>query len=262
MIKLIACDLDGTLLPDSKMLPLEMPLILKELKARNINFVPASGRQIWSMKMLFDPLDDGLALICENGALITLGNKELFSGVMDKELVKTLAKEALKIKDMEILLCGKYEAYTNLASTADFLCAPKFGYKVKVVKDILSVNEDIIKVSMVHDKNIMELGFEPLSPKYSNVCEVELSGHGCLDFMNKGVNKGNALRILREHFGIDKDDCASFGDNFNDATMFSQAKYSFAMGSAPQAVKESAAFVTGDCNEGAVLKEIKKLCGI
>ncbi len=68
-IKLIACDLDGTLLHPGEREPRpEAFELIDELHRRGIVFMPASGRQYASLRYLFAPVADELAYVCENGA--------------------------------------------------------------------------------------------------------------------------------------------------------------------------------------------------
>lgn len=70
-IKLIACDLDGTLLHPGEREPRSEAFeLIDELHRRGIVFMPASGRQYASLRYLFAPVADELAYVCENGALV------------------------------------------------------------------------------------------------------------------------------------------------------------------------------------------------
>ena len=70
MIKLIVSDLDGTLLPPTKIMPEETFPLIEKLTARGGTFAPASGRQLPNLKKLFAPVVDKIAIIAENGGLV------------------------------------------------------------------------------------------------------------------------------------------------------------------------------------------------
>ena len=74
MIKLIACDMDGTLLDSAKRLPAELPEVIAKLKEKGVLFCVASGRQYASLRRDFDAYADDMLFICENGALVMLDN--------------------------------------------------------------------------------------------------------------------------------------------------------------------------------------------
>ena len=71
MIRLIASDIDGTLLPyDETVMPQRLFPLIRRLRERNILFCPASGRQYHSMRTLFAPVADEMCFLCENGAVL------------------------------------------------------------------------------------------------------------------------------------------------------------------------------------------------
>ena len=86
MIKLVASDLDGTLLLNgAQQLPEEIFPLIRELKKLGILFVAASGRQYPNMRRLFDPVADEMAFICENGALAVRNEKVFYQDNFEPE---------------------------------------------------------------------------------------------------------------------------------------------------------------------------------
>ena len=79
MIKLIACDLDGTLLPPDKVMPSQTFPLIENLFRAGIVFAPSSGRQLPNLKKMFAPVLDKIAIIAENGGLVWHGDKIVFS---------------------------------------------------------------------------------------------------------------------------------------------------------------------------------------
>ena len=79
-----------------------------------------------------------------------------------------------------------------------------------------------------------------------------------LEVMNKGINKGNAIRILCKLYGIDKDDVIAIGDNENDISMIEYAGMGIAMGNASESLKERADYITGDYLDDGVAQAIEK----
>ena len=91
MIKMVASDLDGTLLIGGRQtLPEEIFPLVKELKKMGILFVAASGRQYANMRNLFAPVKDDMAFISENGGLAVQNEKLLYCDSFDKELVSEI----------------------------------------------------------------------------------------------------------------------------------------------------------------------------
>ena len=77
--------------------------------------------------------------------------------------------------------------------------------------------------------------------------------------MYKGCNKGKALSIIQEHYGINPEETAAFGNADNDIPMLKQAKFSYAVGGASENLKQTAYEVIGEMKEDAVLKKIKEI---
>ena len=70
MIKLIATELDGTMLDDSKRLPENFDTVLQNLNSKNIRFAVSSGRSFCTLKQQFKRYMDDLIFICDNGAYV------------------------------------------------------------------------------------------------------------------------------------------------------------------------------------------------
>jgi Cof subfamily protein (haloacid dehalogenase superfamily) len=85
---------------------------------------------------------------------------------------------------------------------------------------------------------------EYLNKNLNTNLECVVSGHNWIDIMNKGIDKGHAIKILQEKFKISPENTMAFGDYYNDISMFKVAYHSYAMGNAPEDVKKSANFIT------------------
>jgi len=79
-----------------------------------------------------------------------------------------------------------------------------------------------------------------------------------LEVMNKGINKGNAIRILAEIYGINREEIIAIGDNENDISMIEYAGLGIAMGNAVDTLKERADYITGNYDEDGVAQAIEK----
>ena len=91
MIKLIASDIDGTLVEEgSGELPGELFAIIEKLYDHGILFAAASGRQYRGLRKLFLPVADKIIFISENGSNVVYRNEELYASVIDKKIVKEM----------------------------------------------------------------------------------------------------------------------------------------------------------------------------
>ena len=88
----------------------------------------------------------------------------------------------------------------------------------------------------------LDLGVaEEMSRRWHGRCKTAVSGKEWLDFTLG--DKGQAIRAIREEFGFARDEVAVFGDNYNDVEMLDEAGHSYAMDSAPEAVKAHAGHI-------------------
>ncbi len=79
-----------------------------------------------------------------------------------------------------------------------------------------------------------------------------------LEVMNKGVTKGNAVKILAQMYGIDRKEIIAIGDNENDMSMIEYAGLGIAMGNAEEALKNAADYITGDYQKDGVAEAIER----
>mgnify|MGYP005772283155 CR=1 FL=1 len=260
MIKLIASDMDGTLLNDNKEMDSEIDAVLEELNKKQIHFVAASGRQRNSLEKLFEKHLKDVTIVAENGAYVVHDGKELYASCMPQQLVEQVLKELYQLQGIDIQLCTRQHCYTNSVDLYENLRSPKFHYDIVLVEDFSHVKEDIIKISLVDTsyKGASEYSFPLLSQSLADKVEIAVSGFDCVDIVNKGVSKGTAIEALQNMWHITPEETMAFGDHFNDVQMLQRAKYSFAMKKADPGVKAYANYIAGDNNENAVTTEIKK----
>ena len=108
MIKMVASDLDGTLLVNGRQsIPEEIFPLIKKLKDMGILFVAASGRQYANMRNLFAPVKDDMAFIGENGGLAIQNEKLLYCDSFDKKLVMEIIEAIQEKKGRRVFLLHK-----------------------------------------------------------------------------------------------------------------------------------------------------------
>ncbi|TDT63687.1 Cof-type HAD-IIB family hydrolase [Fonticella tunisiensis] len=258
MIKLIASDMDGTLLNEHDKLSDEFFHIIEKLKKKNILFVAASGRQYYNLKNKFSKVKDDIIYVAENGSYVVYKNKELYSKTLDKEVVNSLIKIIRQIEGCEIILCGKKAAYVE-KNYNDFIKeVEKYYLKYEIIENLEEVNDDILKIAICDFKGSAENSNKILKPDWGDKLQVTVSAKIWLDIMDKGVNKGVAIKFLQEKFNIKPEETMVFGDYFNDLEMFKSAYHSYAMENAPEEVKRQARYIAGSYKRNGVLEVIKR----
>jgi hypothetical protein len=255
MIKLIACDLDGTLLlngatkPDPELFPL-----IDELIKRDILFVAASGRQYACMQRLFAPVRDRIAYICENGALCFYRGELISETHIERSLGKQILRTIRETKGCEILLSGKNTSYLE-TKNMDFVSHMKHvvGNNVMLVPDTTKVTEPFYKISTCNFGGVKDERkyFQKI---FGDAVNVVTSGNIWLDLMVPGTSKATGLSALVDHLGIDPSECAAFGDNFNDVEMLQFVGESYAMDNAHPDIRKLAKYHTARVED--TLKEV------
>lgn len=258
MIKLIASDMDGTLLDENGMLNKEFFTIFNELCKKNINFVVASGRQYFNLAENFKSIKDNMIFICENGTFVIHKDEELYSNVIDKNCVHELIKDGRSIPQCEVVLCGKKSAYIEKSYHKFIKEVEKYYDKYTIVDDLTKVEDDILKVTICDFLESIKNSNNILAPKWGHCLHVAVSAKIWLDINNKDANKGVALEYIQEKLNVSSNETMIFGDYYNDIEMMKKGYYSFAMANAPEDIKSHCRFTTSKTNrENGVIEEIK-----
>ena len=127
MIKLVAADMDGTLLNSRKQLPADTFRILDELWKRGVAFVAASGRQYYNLYNSFMPVADRLYYFSENGAIVFRGSKNLYCSELPHDAVERVLALTAQIPGAHPVLCGLGSAYLA-EDDVDFITNTRFYY--------------------------------------------------------------------------------------------------------------------------------------
>lgn len=238
MLKLIASDLDGTLLQNgAQSLTEEAVRLIKGLQEKGIIFTAASGRQYPNLYRLFGELSENMAFICENGAYVVYKGQEIASTPMERELGIEIMRDIYSMDGCEVLLSGKNTSYLQ-PKTEAYLNRMKNIVKnnVTLVEDVTKVEEPFLKISVCRLDGIDEVE-EHFHKTFGHRAKATVSGFAWLDFTAKDVNKGTALTALQQKLRITPEETMVFGDNYNDLDMFSCAGTSYVMSAAVPEVK-------------------------
>lgn len=245
MVRLIASDLDGTLLIDGNREVSEEAInLIKKLNDNDILFVAASGRQYPNLKRLFAEVSGDIVYICENGALVKYKEETLFKCSFEKDMAKAIIEDILSKDGCEVLISGECTSYL-IPKKESYVDHMKNFVKnhVTVVEGFEDIKEDIIKISVYKESGVDDV-CDYFDEKWSGKAQCTVSGVCWQDFVPKGVDKGTALEIIQERFKVEPDFTMCFGDNYNDLAMFERAHFSYAMSTAKSEIRAKARYVT------------------
>jgi len=245
MIKLIASDLDGTiLLQNAQSVDDSLFETIHKISEKGIIFAPASGRQYNSLKMLFEPVEKDLMYIAENGALVMYKGEVLFKSPMNRKIAMEIVEDIYEHCNCEVLISGLNTAYIK-PKAKEYLhrMTSVVKYTTSVIESFDDIQEDILKVS-VCDISGIKNSEEYFTKKWSDKVLTAVSGELFLDFTANGVNKGTAIKNVQEKLGISPVECMAFGDNYNDIEMLDSVGHSYAMERAVDDIKKHAKYIT------------------
>ena len=261
MIKLIATDIDGTLVPDGtdKIDP-SIYEVIRGLKAHGIAFAGASGRQFLSMKKLFDPVWQDMYYITDNGSILRDARTIFRKHVIPRGLLFELIRDAKRLPGCDIMLCGEEWAYCEEYSEMFYWMRDSYKYNIKVLGDFEThLTDDIVKMSIYQKDHAEETVSHWFAPKWKDQFNIASAGTMWIDIVEPDADKGSSLRELQKQLGISPEETMVFGDNINDLGMLAAAGESYAIGSARDEVKNAAKHVApplSECGETTVLLEL------
>lgn len=260
MIKLIATDLDGTLLDGDRRLPAEIFSLIEELSARGVLFAPASGRQYASLKEFFRPVEDKVVLICENGALVKYRGETLYSRPIAPEHLKHALHTVRTIGHLFPMFCCEECSYIESDEQPFYEYAMLSYPKCEKVNSLneLTARGDVYKIAVYDALGAAENSIKKLPALLPGLRTI-ISGKDWCDVSDPESNKGEAMRFLQKKFGIDRDECAAFGDHMNDLEMLQACGYAFVPENGYPPLKEIVKNVVPANTERGVVQKIKEI---
>lgn len=260
MIKLIASDIDGTLLKEGtdRINPRYYEVIQK-LKEQGILFAAASGRTYASIERLFAPIANDIIFIAENGSNVICRGYQMDSTLLNRRDAEDLAAYIRGRKGCCLTASTVGPIYVE-SRDEGFLDLMVNGYHndIRIVDDVLKEDIKIIKMSIYKEEGVRDIAEEVIS-LWKDRFRVAVAGEPWIDFMDWQADKGHALRKIQTTMNIQEEETMVFGDNFNDLGMLKAAKESYAVASAHPDVKKAARHIAPPCEEDGVLQVLETL---
>jgi len=269
MYKLIAIDLDGTLLNSKRQVPVENIETIREVVKRGIRVVICSGRIFTSGNYYAGVLGSRGPIIACNGSIIK--DSQTLEVLYDNPLSQ---EDSLRIVDV----CHREKVYFY-GYAEDILYAETLEYDAlyywRFNKRLPREHRVEIKIINNFSENLAK-NFIPVSKfvvisddaeqlaqlrKYMEKMEgvtVVSSAKNNFEIFRKGVSKGNALKMLSQKLDIDRKQIVAIGDNENDYTMIEYAGLGIAMGNAENMIKDIAQDITLTNDENGVSEALKR----
>ncbi len=239
-MKLIASDMDGTLLQNDSMQVSNRAIhLIQQLTQKGYLFAAASGRQYPNLKRLFKEASKDMAFICENGAVVFYQDKLLIHNPMEHNLALQLCHDIYNQTGCEVLISGIQTSYLK-PKHPSFLYHMRHTvkYDVQIVDSFEDIKESIIKVSVFQKEGVVENSADYFTKRWEDKFKCTISGFAWLDFVSPKVNKGASLLSLMDFFQIPRHNTFAFGDNYNDIEMLQTVEHGYIMENAVDELKQ------------------------
>jgi len=262
-IKIVCCDIDGTLVRDDKSLSEANKFWINRLvKEKGVKFVLVSGRMLTAMKYFYSKLDIKGPVSCYNGCSFYNDDYEL---IYEHRLSKDISKRILSIGRKVGIELIFFDDTKWIIEEKD---SYSFNQKIKLYfcEPIISKFEDFLKTK---DSNKI-LAMDPNHSKIEQF-EKELRKEGIdeklvtfypsnnfFEVMPKGFDKGSAIDDLSRYYEIEKSQIMAIGDDYNDIGMLKKAGLSVGMKNSVPPVLEIVDYITDSNMEDGVATAIQK----
>ena len=262
MIRLIASDMDGTLLTSDKRLPKDFAQVVRALYAKGVSFCIASGRQYASLRRDLEELMPELIFIAENGALIMEHDRQLFIDPLEAEDLPEIVRAADGLENVYPVICRMNAALVDRRASESFVNELRMYYEQTIVADDLAGAcggfHDVCKVAFYDAGDAATHLLPALRERLGGRHAVILSGANWVDVMKPGVNKGRAMRMLQQLKGASPEQCMAFGDYLNDLELLESVAESYAMENALPELKRIARHIAPRNDEDGVMRVVKQ----
>ncbi|MGF1756300.1 Cof-type HAD-IIB family hydrolase [Vibrio makurazakiensis] len=264
MYKLIALDMDGTLLNSEKVISQETKEAISAARAAGVKVVLASGRPLEGMQSKLDELE-----INGEDDFVLFYNGSMVQNVSTKEVIHneiSNGKSAKEIADIAEKLGGYVHAFSKVHG----LITPQNNEYTAIEARIngLTINEydfsqleddhEVIKTMIVAEPSKLTEIISQLPQELHSRYTIVQSAPFFLEFLNPNSNKGVGIAAIAKHLGFNAEEVICMGDAENDHHMLEYAGVGVAMENAMDETKRIADYITASNDEHGVAKAINK----
>ena len=259
-IKIIFADLDGTALNSNGEFSDYTKNVFKQAVDKGIYVVLCSGRSNSDMIQKSKEANASSIIISSNGSMVFdyKENKKIYESAINMDFIKDIWNFAVS-NDMNITLNGTYKRYKNESSKKNGI----------VISNLDEIDEEITQI-VIDTKEFEKITY--LKNLVKSYDELEAKNYGTqifnnfgptedgfeLDIVNKGNNKGIAVRKLLRYLNLNDDNSLCFGDQMNDYDMFQECGITVAMENGADDLKVRANYIAKPNDEDGVAEFIEE----
>jgi Cof subfamily protein (haloacid dehalogenase superfamily) len=266
MIKLIAADMDGTLLDSGQAVSAENRAAIRRAASSGIHFAFCTGRTSPGVlpyaKEIFEGMEEEYFLILGGGASLSSSqnDKTLMEQTIDYPQYLMLRKYTAEY-DVQLVAYTDSRVYTanpditvNLINECHIVRMPVYFCDEGYMRDIAR----FVKLQFVGSPAPINRVFERLEGSGNEGFSANHTTPFCIEITSPEATKGKALEFLTRHLELDPAEIMAAGDQSNDMSMIKYAGFGVAMGNAAESLKAAARAVVADNNHHGVAEAINR----
>lgn len=246
--RLLACDLDGTLMGNDTVIPTRVQQAVTAAQARGIHVTLATGRGFPETLPFAQALNITVPIICYQGGLVKnpLTGELLFRATMPRALVLGVIELAHR-RDWHLVVYVDDAVYIDEYRHPHSFYADLLGLNIHLVNDLADViahsETDPAKFLLVAEEAESDRIYSEIDGRYGQQMNVVRSHVLFVEGNPLGVSKGSALRRLAEYLNVLQREVMAIGDQGNDVPMLEWAGFGVAMANANPATKAAADWI-------------------
>ena len=272
MIRLLAIDIDGTLLDSRGRLPDAHRDALIEAAARGVEVALVTGRSYHFTGAVVERLPIPLTLIVNNGAVVkTKDGVTALRRLLSREAARRVLDETRHLEDSVAVVFDRTDERQIVFERMDWSHPNRRGYfdrnKAFIARTPSPLREALIEdpIQVMFNGSVApmrelaaRLGSMPIADQFTvAITEYEARDFSLVDVNGAGCSKGTTLAAWVERRGWSADEVAAIGDNLNDVDMLDFAGTAYIMGNAIEALKARGYIVTGTNDESGLATAIQ-----
>ena len=258
--RLIAADMDGTLLNDESQMSERTKAAIRKAVESGALFVTATGRAMSGVESVNALLDKDMPFIVMNGASVVMGKsrKVLFNKYLDLALVKEIYKYAAEY-DVPMVVRTNERLWVSSESNETDKYSTAYSLNLEKISDIDGFDEkNIFKAIWFGTPEMIARCQREMNEVFKGRLNCHSSLPMYLEFVSFDSDKGIAMAEVGRIYGIDRSEMIAVGDGYNDISMLRYAGLGIAMANAPDDVKNACKQVTLSNNDDGVAAVIEE----
>ncbi|MDO4539583.1 MAG: HAD family hydrolase [Syntrophomonadaceae bacterium] len=260
-IRLLAIDLDDTLLDHAGLIPARALAAVRAAKARGLMVTIATGRMFRAAQPYAELLQLELPLICHQGALLM--DRHRHPPLWNKPVPVKPGQDAIELlRQQKVYYHGYFEddLYTETVNERNLGYARHIGVELKTTPDLSALMEErpAMEIMAVLNPRRIDAMESALKERFGHLLHISRFRNTVLEVMHPEARKEAALKALAERLGVERGEVLAVGDNYNDLEMIKWAGVGVAVANAEEKVKAAADWICPSNEEGGVADALQR----